>query len=176
MAIETEVKIKVGAGELESVQRRLMQLGARQIAARAREENWLFDFADGRLADSGCALRLRLYGGQALLTFKGRIQEDPLYKKREEIEVPLAEGAAIRQIFEALGLQVVFSYAKFREILEIDSGGQRLHVCLDETPIGTFAELEGPPQAIEELAAQFGWGRESFIKKNYVELYSEPRA
>ena len=173
MHIETEAKFEVTRGDLEKVRERLIQLGARPLSGPHKEENELYDFSDGRLARSGCALRLRSYAGESLLTFKGAVESDPLLKKREEIETRVERGEALRNILGRLGLAVSFGYRKTREILQIDCGGQPLQVCLDETPVGCFVEIEGDAGGIKQLAARFGWTE--FITKSYVDLYRERR-
>jgi adenylate cyclase class 2 len=173
MHIETEAKFEVRPSELESVREQLVEFGARPVAGRNTEENELYDFPDGRLARSGCALRFRLYAGESLLTFKGKVQSDPLLKKREEIETRVEHGEALKKILSRLGLIVSFGYRKTREVLEMERDGEPLQICLDETPVGCFVEIEGDAEGIKELAARFGW--KEFITKSYVDLYRERR-
>ncbi len=175
MHIETEAKFEVTRGGLEKVRERLIQLGARPLSGPHQEENELYDFSDGRLARSGCALRLRSYAGESLLTFKGPVESHPLLKKREEIETHVERGEALRMILGRLGLAVSFEYRKTREILQIDcgGGGQPVQICLDETPVGCFVEIEGEAEDIKQLATHFGWTE--FITKSYVDLYRERR-
>jgi adenylate cyclase class 2 len=173
MHVETEAKFEVTAQELELVRQRLLERGATRVAGPHSEENELFDFPDGRLTRSGCALRLRSYGGKSLLTYKGAVQADPLLKKREEIETYLERGDAVKKIFGRLGLVVSFGYRKTREILQMERAGQTLQICLDHTPVGCFVEIEGDGDDIKQLAAQFGWTE--FITKSYIELYLERR-
>ncbi|RPJ86505.1 MAG: CYTH domain-containing protein [Acidobacteria bacterium] len=173
MHIETEAKFEVKRDDLESVRRQLIELGASAFAGPHTEENELYDFPDARLARSGCALRLRAYGNQNLLTFKGPIQSDPLLKRREEIETDVQQAQAVKTILSRLGLAVSFGYRKTREILRIEQGEHTLQVCLDETPVGCFVEVEGDAAGIKQLAARFGWTE--FITKSYVDLYLERR-
>jgi hypothetical protein len=44
---------------------------------------------------------------------------------------------------------------------------------MDETPIGTFVELEGPPLAIDRAAQELGYSRRDYVLKNYLVLYVE---
>jgi inorganic triphosphatase YgiF len=83
MGLETEVKIRITREDLDSIRARLTELGASCLAPRQKEENWLFDFPDQNLRAAGCAVRLRVYGEETLLTFKGQDQNDPRFKKRE---------------------------------------------------------------------------------------------
>ncbi|MFB3903373.1 MAG: class IV adenylate cyclase [Acidobacteriota bacterium] len=173
MHIETEAKFEVTPSDLPRVREELIELGARPLAGPHTEENELYDFPDGRLARSGCALRLRSYAGQSLLTFKGAVQSDPLLKKREEIETRVEQTEPVKKILGRLGLTVSFGYRKTREILLLERGRGLLQVCLDETPVGCFVEIEGDGEGIKQLAARFGWTQ--FITKSYIDLYLERR-
>ena len=173
MAIETEVKVRITQEDLDSIRARLMELGASCLAPRQKEENWLFDFPDQNLRTAGCALRLRVYGEETLLTFKGKIQNDPRFKKREELESSVGDPDQIKNILHHLGMSVRSKYSKFREIYQLPVNQAHVEVCLDETPVGTFAEIEGPASEIEDLAARLGWTLDSFIRRNYLEMYEE---
>ncbi len=96
-------------------------------------------------------LRVRQYGGRSVVTHKRLTQpnaQDVRYKTRIETETEVEDGAAIAEIFTQLGYGPVFRYEKFRTEWDAREGG---HLVLDETPIGTFAELEGEPSWIESM-------------------------
>jgi adenylate cyclase class 2 len=44
-------------------------------------------------------------------------------------------------------------------------------VVVDETPIGSFAEIEGPPRWIEKTARRLGVEPEKYITDNYATLF-----
>jgi len=44
---------------------------------------------------------------------------------------------------------------------------------VDETPVGTYVELEGPGEAIDRCAAELGYARKDYLLKNYLTLYAE---
>ncbi|RPI23000.1 MAG: CYTH domain-containing protein [Acidobacteria bacterium] len=171
MHIETEAKFEIEPAELGAIRARFLKLGAIPVSGPDTEENQLFDYADGRLARSGCALRIRSYAGQSLLTFKGPVQSDPLLKKREEIETLLEGGEALKSILGRLGLVVSFDYRKTREIMRYQKGSEVFQICFDQTPVGCFVEIEGSGEGIKQLAADFGWTH--FITKSYIDLYQE---
>ena len=173
MATETEVKIHISEEELDPIRTRLTESGARCLSPRKKEENRLFDFPDGDLVTCGCAVRLRIYGDAITLTFKGELKDDPRFKKREELESDIQDAEAMTKVLEGLGMNICFEYSKFREIFRLSLDQGQVHICLDETPVGIFAELEGSPADIESLAAKLGWTPDSFIKRDYVEMYLE---
>ncbi|MEE8161051.1 MAG: class IV adenylate cyclase [Acidobacteriota bacterium] len=173
MALETEIKVRVSPEDLESIRSRLTDLGADQISPRQQESNLLFDFPDGKLRGSDCALRLRTYGEQVTLTFKAKTQSDPLFKRREELESLVGDAQQIQKILQGLGLDVCLEYSKFREIYRCPVDGKRVDVCLDETPVGTFVELEGSSEDIRKLADRLGWTPDQFIQETYVALLAD---
>lgn len=173
MTTETEVKIRVDEKSLGGIRQRLLEMGFRQEAERAREENILMDYSNRSLRNAGSALRLRKYGAQRLLTFKGPRKEDTHLKSREEIETEIGDLAGMRKILEALGMTVCFEYGKYREKLRLEGDRDNLEVCIDETPVGCFIEIEGSGADIEQLALDLGWTQDHFINKNYIDLYTE---
>lgn len=173
MTTETEVKIKVEKEALPGIRERLGGLGFQQTAQRAREENLLWDDSKGRLEGSGSALRLRKYGQKQILTFKGPRVEHSHLKIREEIETEIGDFHSMTRVLEAIGMVVCFEYAKYREKYQLSGDKGRIEVCIDETPVGCYVEIEGSAGAIDTVASDLGWTREQFINKNYVDLYSE---
>ncbi len=173
MSLETEVKVEIDSSDLEPIRHQLIELGARRVFERGREENFLFDFPKPRLAPSGCTLRLRTYANQTLLTFKEKVQPDSLFKKREELETQVENGEIGCRILQALGLRIQFHYWKFREIYQLSSKHHTASICLDETPVGTFIEIEAPEKTIQTIAKQLGFPPECFIRKGYIEIYRE---
>ena len=191
-----EVEVKLRVPDLAALRRRLARLRLRPAATgRVHEMNTLFDTPQGGLAKHGQLLRLRIeeppgkprgsaMAGQklAVLTYKGpSVRANPpgstpgaRYKIREELEAPVADPGQLQAILEALGLKGWFRYEKFRTRYELPSayrwaGG--LQVELDETPIGVFVELEGPPEAIDRAAKLLGYGSKDYIAKSYLALY-----
>ncbi len=96
------------------------------------------------------------------------------YKIREELEARVDDPEQLQWILEALGLRGWFRYEKYRTSYQ-PPAGQRwaagLAVELDETPIGVFLELEGPPEAIDRAARLLGYGPADYITKSYLALY-----
>jgi adenylate cyclase, class 2 len=151
----------------EAAREALLRLGARPKAARHLERNTLFDDAAGRLAAQGRILRLRREPGRALVTFKGAHAIEDGVKSREEIELEVSDAAAFERVAAGLGLVPVFRYEKYRA--SYDAGDAE--IVLDETPIGTFLEIEGPPAAIHRIAAALGRSREDYVLDSYPALF-----
>lgn len=170
MALESEVKIEVASEHLPQIRSRLSELGARQLSPAQSETNLLFDFDDQKLRLAGCALRLRSYGNKSILTFKGQIQEHPNLKRREELESRVEDFEQTKTILNALGLTVHFEYSKIRETFALHQGDEGVTICLDQTGVGNFVEIEGSSETIHEVAKKLGWTSDLFIKKSYTEM------
>ncbi len=171
MAKEVEIKLRVG--DPRSARRALRALGFRVSQPREFEHNTLFDTAGGSLRRRGLMLRLRTTGGEAVLTFKSRSMPSAFYKIRREVETRIASPAAAREILLCLGFSPSFRYEKYRT--RLTRRHERGEVALDETPIGTFLELEGRPGWIRRVARGLGWTPREFITGTYAELYQEWR-
>lgn len=167
--IEIEVKLRVSS--LKETRQKLLEMGCRVDRDWYRELNALYDFADGRLTRSQQALRLRQAGRKAFLTFKGQPLKSRSFKVRQEYESEIKNFRHFKKILQKLGLRPVFEYRKKRMLLRKD----RVKICLDETEVGNFIELEGKRSDIVKLAARLGYSRKDFIKLDYVQMIKEKR-
>lgn len=168
-----EIEIKLAVCDARAIRRRLAELGFRGVSRRSFERNTLFDFSDGRLRNAGSLLRVRLEGERSRLTFKGPEAGDSRFKERPEIETEVKDGPEAVRILEALGLRVAFRYEKRRTVYRRRGDPEHAEVAYDETPIGTYVELEGPRRWIDDVARALGFGRRDYITASYGRLYVE---
>ena len=200
MAQEIEIKLRIT--DAKALHRTLKRLGARPAdggSGRVHEWNVIFDTPEGGLAKHGQLLRIRIEtvetkskkrktasAKRTLLTFKRPIlggatpsasaRENHRHKVREEVEVEVADASVLAKIFEGLGMRGWFRYEKYRTTFRLPAGAswaKGLLIELDETPIGTFVELEGPPTAIDRAAQELGYSRRDYILRSYLALYVE---
>jgi adenylate cyclase class 2 len=201
MAQEIEIKLRIG--DPKALRIALKRLGARLLGrgtGRVHEWNVLFDSPQGDVAKRGQLLRIRTEtpqskskSGQAapkkrvLLTFKRPsasapastsrgVGENGSHKVREELELEVADAGLLTKIFEGLGMRGWFRYEKHRTTFCLPPAARwakGLLIELDETPIGTFVELEGPPAAIDRAAQELGFSARDYIVENYLALYVE---
>jgi len=165
-----EIEIKLRAPNPESASELLLTNGFSLAKERVYERNVLFDTPARQLQDAGELLRVREAGPDCKLTFKG-VGTPGRYKSREELELDLSSARTFEQILHRLGFQRTFLYEKYRTEFQCD--GSPGTVTLDETPIGTFLELEGDPQWIDATAAGLGFREEDYITRSYGRLYLE---
>ena len=166
-----EIEVKLPAADLDGVRRQLEALGAALEKPRHDESNDLFDDEAGTLAGSGRALRLRRAEGRGILTFKGPARFQQGVKSREERETVVGEPGEMEAILERLGFRRRFRYEKRREEWRLSGCA----VALDETPIGSFVEIEGDPAAIRKAVAALALDFASAIPYSYAGLYARRR-
>jgi adenylate cyclase class 2 len=166
MPSNQEIEIKFRIDNLAALNRRLRRSGFRLATKRTRESNTLYDLAGQPLRKRGELLRLRKYGSGWVLTHKAKGQEGR-HKIRVENETKVADGVKMDAILRALGFLPTFQYEKFRAEWSDGKG----HVVVDETPIGNFGEIEGPPRWIDRTAGVLGIRPEDYITETYATLF-----
>ncbi|HVJ07695.1 MAG TPA: class IV adenylate cyclase [Acidisarcina sp.] len=167
-SIETEVKFRVA--DSEALEAKLAALEFHKVTARTFERNVLYDTPDRKLRSNGEILRIREYGPKWVVTNKRlppNNSPEARHKQRIEIETEVEDGEAIAAILEHLGLQAAFTYEKWRAEWADDRG----HCVLDETPIGVFAELEGPADWIDATATKLGIDLSQLLTLSYGRLF-----
>ena len=102
-----------------------------------------------------------------MITFKGPKRVVCGVKSRLEIEFDASEAGAAGELFSRLGYHPIFRYQKYREVY----AHGRVEIMLDETPIGTFLEIEGRLSEIRRAATSLGYGIEDYISESYADLF-----
>jgi adenylate cyclase, class 2 len=166
-----EREIKLLFDSVEKARAAVVNTGATPLRARRLQEDWLFDTPDENLRRRGCALRVRSESGKSFLTFKGPVQQSAM-KLREECETVVSDGDALRRVFGELGFHPWFRYQKYRE----EFAAQDATIAVDETPVGTFIEIEGGEAAIHALTHALGRAPTDFIVDSYRALFLQRRA
>lgn len=169
-----EIEVKFAVADPEALRRRLAAAGFHEQTARTFERNTLYDTPDRRLRAETAILRVRKYGDRWVVTHKCLPpHHDPgaRHKHRQETESQVEDGEALGRIFTQLGYQPVFTYEKWRTEYADASG----HCVLDETPIGVYAELEGPPDWIDATGKVLGVAPGEFITLSYGRLFEQWR-
>ncbi len=162
--LEIEVKIKID--HLAAVKEKILEQGALLTKERHSYDDTFYDRPSLELRNKHFALRVRKINKKAFLTFKGPEQKSRKFKIREEYETEVKNAKQLQKILKSLGLQPVFQYVKFRTVFR----RKKLTICLDETPIGNFLELEGQQNEIVKFAHELGFSKDQFIKQDYVQL------
>lgn len=167
-SIEREVKLRFETPD--AARAAVDRAGAAPLRERRLQEDCLLDTADEHLRRQRSVLRVRNDGHRSLLTFKGPVRPDTM-KVREELETVVNDGDLVLQVFERLGLHIWFRYQKYRE----EFSHEDVIVAVDETPVGTFVEIEGSEQGITRMARALGFGPDDYIVDSYHRLFLASR-
>jgi adenylate cyclase class 2 len=168
MPVETEIKFRVE--DLSGLALRLKAAGFTLQTPRSFESNVLYDTPDRQMRARTEILRIRGYAGRWILTHKRIPDSGPsedTHKHRIETETEISDGDALAQVFLSLGLVPAFRYEKWRTEWSCGEG----HCVVDETPIGNYAELEGPANWIDHTAARLGIEPSAYITLSYGRLF-----
>ncbi len=181
-----EIELKIPVSDPLAFASRLSGLGFALESPRTFEMNTLFDTPGRDLRARHQVLRIRQYGEVCTLTHKrmpeadgGETADAARYKTRIETETTVAEGEALAAIFRELGYGPVFVYEKFRTVwsdVAGVSGSGAAHLVLDETPIGTWAELEGPVEWIDRTLRRLRVDAADGLTDSYGKLFLDWKA
>jgi adenylate cyclase, class 2 len=178
-----EVEIKLRVADAPALLKRLHGLGATSHG-RVLEQNTLYDTPGSYFRSRSRLLRLRIETPspgpgpvRAVLTAKAptpvagagsRRQRKSRFKERLERELVVKDPHRWPSILRSLGLRPAFRYEKYRSEFRLPG----VHVYLDETPAGSFLELEGSPRAIDRAAKALGFTRLEYFRGTYWDVYA----
>jgi adenylate cyclase class 2 len=162
--LEREIKLVFPGAE--EARKAILAAGATPLRGRRLQEDYLLDTQDDQLRARRCVLRVRLECGKTLLTFKGPVQNSPM-KLREELETVVADGLLLMRVLEELGYRVWFRYEKYRE----EFAHEEVTVAIDETPVGTFVEIEGSESGIRQMAEALARTPDDYVTDSYRGVY-----
>lgn len=163
-SLEREIKLPFPA--VTEARAAVLAAGATPLRARRLQDDSLLDTYDGMLEQRQCVLRIRLEAGNSFVTFKGP-PESTLMKLREELETPVGDGELLLRVFERLGFRVWFRYQKYRE----EYSCADTVVAIDETPVGTFVEIEGSEHGITAIARALSRTPAEYVTASYRSLF-----
>ena len=170
-----EIELKFPVASLIDLERRLAELGFKVDTPRTFEANTLYDTPARSLRAKGELLRVRQYGERHIVTHKRHPADEDVasrYKTRIETESEVSDGAAMTEIFTRLGFEPAFRYEKYRR--EYSHPHARAgHVVIDETPIGIYAELEGPTGWIDQTLVALGVSHANCLTESYGRLFDQ---
>lgn len=174
---QKEIEIKLPVSDLGEATRKIQALDVTLILDRHLEQNALFDRKEESLSKARMLLRMRNLKKaeppheeiKSILTFKGPPEISDGAKKREEIECEISGAENLQSILSRLGFEITFQYQKYRTVYRTTNG--LLDICIDQTPIGNFFELEGDILRIHEFATKLGYNRDDYITQSYATLY-----
>jgi len=170
VTLMTEREVKLRFDSPEAAREAILAAGATPLRCRRLQEDALLDTEDETLRRRRCVLRIRTEAGKSLMTYKGPVQPGTM-KIREEYETVLGDGEVLQHVLEELGLHVWFRYEKYRE----EYAAADVTIALDETPVGTYVEIEGGEEGIQTMTRALGRTAADFILDSYRGLFIQHR-
>ncbi len=169
-----EIEVKFAVADQAALALKLEAVGFREVTPSTFERNTLYDTPEHTLRARHSVLRIRQYGHRWVLTHK-RLPDDhdpgERHKHRIETETEVADGEALATVFRNLGYVETFIYEKWRTEYADETG----HCVVDCTPVGVFAELEGPEAWIDEVASRLGVPASALSTVSYGRLFEQWR-
>ena len=168
-----EIELKFRVKSVSDLERRLQEIGFKVETPRTFESNTLYDTPERMLKGRGELLRLRQYGERQVMTHKrhpDHEEEGTRYKVRIETETAVEDASALAEVFTRLGYGPVFRYEKYRSEYT-DPAQAGAHMVVDETPIGVFAELEGPTGWIDRTLRALEVSVDDCLTESYGKLF-----
>jgi adenylate cyclase class 2 len=162
--LETEIKLRFDSPA--AARAAVRAIGAQPSTPRRLQADALFDTEQRHLSAQQQVLRVRTEDGRCCVTFKSPAYH-PTLKVREELETAVGDGQVLYDILERAGFRVWFRYEKYREEFRLGD----VVIALDETPVGTFVELEGTDKGIGAAAAALGRGPGDYVVDSYRTLF-----
>jgi len=162
--VEREVKLRFDSAD--DARAAVLTAGATPLRGRRLQEDCLLDTPAGSRRSRDAILRVRMEGGRSRITFKGPAQITTV-RLREELETLVGDGELLLRILEELGYEPWFRYQKYREEFSVED----VVVAVDETPVGTFVELEGSEEGIDNVARRLGRSPDEFVLDSYRALF-----
>lgn len=162
MPIETEVKIKIDA--VEPIKQKLLEMKAELYKKRALQTD--IYFGNKTMKKKGQIMKIR---DNALLIYKGPSQKKNNIRSNEEIEIMVDNAVHLKQLLEQLDYLQYWKKERYRESYLVNM----TQICIDETPMGNFIEIEGKKDSIIDIAKHLGFSQKNFIADSYSQLWEE---
>jgi len=178
--VSFEVELKHRVDDEAALVARLAECGA-VLSPPITQSDQYFAHPSRDFAQTDEALRIRVVGDQAFVTYKGP-KLDTATKTRRELELPLdpsdAGGRKFAELLAALGFTPVAVVTKQRRAFELLQVGRPVAGTLDTVEsLGTFVELElladeaglaAAQAAITALAGELELGPSE--RRSYLEM------
>lgn len=169
MTEHKEIEVKFLINDLNSIERKLIDLKAALLHTQHLEQNYRFDTIDGKLTSESKVLRIRK-DRDNWITYKAPGSLNDGIRSRQEIEFQISDIEAARSMLECLGFRIFQTYEKYRTVYILDD----TKIMVDELPMGNFIEIEGDEvQNLKKIAAELNLQWERRIDRSYLSIFDD---
>lgn len=161
-----EIEIKIKIENIKEIRDKILNLNVEFIKTE-KEIDEYFDFEDKRLINADKTLRIR---NKEVVCFKGPRENHENKKISEETEIKINNYENFINFLNKSGIKVSFVKEKIREYFKKDN----LIITIDTLPyLGSFIEIEGPEEAIDNAANKLGFSKDDYITEIYSKLFNK---
>jgi adenylate cyclase class 2 len=166
MTTTLEREIKLHFDDPGAARAAVLAAGGTPVRGRRLQDDCLLDTLDEVLRRRRSVLRVRIESGRSFVTFKGPVQPSVM-RLREELETVVGDGTLLLRVLEELGFHVWFRYQKYREEFALED----VIIAVDETPVGTYVEIEGGECGIATTTQALGRRPSDYLLDSYRCLF-----
>ncbi|MDD4662071.1 MAG: class IV adenylate cyclase [Candidatus Pacebacteria bacterium] len=161
--MEKEIEVKFKIDEVEKIKEKLIDSGV--SLSKAYKQTTYGFFSDDSVS-KGIFPRIRDEKDDIVLTVKVRPKEESEYFERAEYSMKISSTEEGVDILKVLGFNEVKMFEKVRQEGEL----LNTKITLDELYFGTFLEIEGEKEDIENVIIKLGLENKKRLAKAYLAL------
>ena len=136
-----EIEVRILEVDVPEIRRLLKQIGAKKVFDD-KVHTIIFDFSSELLKRKQQMLRLRTFGKQAVLCYKGK-NVSKKFKRKEEIEVIVDDFENTALLLRRIGFKKMWSYTKRRESYKLGKAAVEID---SYAKIPALIEIEAPTE------------------------------
>ena len=159
--MKQEIEIKIKLTEEDNINEKLLKLGGKPGDFYTQTT---YGFFSKDSIEKGIFPRIRIESGEPVLTIKVRPKKESNYFERKEYSITINDEKQGIEILKLLGFDRIREFTKKRQEWKFDN----VEVCLDVLYFGTFLEIEGQKNDIEDMVKALGFENRQRIAKAYL--------
>ncbi len=161
MTNEIEIKFKIE--KADNIRVKLLDIGG--VLKKSYKQTTYGFFSEDSI-EKGIFPRIRDEHGKTVFTVKVKTRNKTKYFERKEYSVEISSAEDGISIVKSMGYNQVRIFKKTREEWEF----KNVEVFLDKLYFGTYIEIEGSKDNIEEMVKKLGFKNKKRIIKAYLGL------
>lgn len=164
--MQSEIEIKIKIEKKDNIVKKLVTLGG--IPGRPYKQITYGFFSENSI-ENGIFPRIRKEHDKTVFTVKVRPKKKSNYFERKEYSIIIDNTKAGIKILEVLGFDKIRTFTKMRQEWKF----KNVKISLDKLYFGTFLEIEGSKNKIEDMVKKLRFQNKTRIIKSYLALEDE---